>query len=759
MADGAVIAQEPLLRGACCPAPTPELTPRAPSMAAERWAREAGDGVMRVDFLAPDVSCAACISSIEKGLQTAPGVESARVNLSMKRVGVTYRSGETSVDEIARRLEGMGYGVKPFDAAAFQSLETDAVGRDLLACLAVAGFAAANVMLLSVSVWSGAVDATRDLMHWLSALIALPAVAFAGRPFYRSAWNALRVGRLNMDVPITLAVLLAAGVSLFETAHSGHHAYFDASVSLLFFLLIGRYLDHRTRGMARSAAAELSALAASAATLVAPDGTKRLVAIEELSPGDLIEVAPGERIPADGEVLDGVSDVDRSMVTGETTPETARPGTMAHAGMMNLTGLLRLRVSATEDGTLLAEIARMIEAAERGANRYTRLADRAARIYAPGVHLIALTAFIGWMVWTGGDWRVSVMIASALLIITCPCALGLAVPAVQATAGGVLFRNGVLVKDGAALEKLGEIDTVVFDKTGTLTLGRPRLVDGPSDPMTWSLAAGLAEASRHPLSRALLAAATDRGVQPERVENASEHPGAGVEATRVGADAGSRVRLGRGDWCGAPELSGDALSRVWLHVEGRDPVAFAFEDEMRADAASVMASLKELGLKTLLLSGDRESVVSEAAARLGVDAWRAELTPANKLAALKALADEGGKVLMVGDGINDAPALAAAHVSMSPAAAADVSRAAAGMVFTGDALAPVAFAHKVSRTARTRALQNFAIAAGYNAMAIPLAMFGFVTPLIAALAMSGSSIFVTLNAVRLRSLNAEGHSK
>ena len=448
------------------------------------------------------------------------------------------------------------------------------------------------------------------------------------------------------------------------------------------------------------------------------------------------------------------------MVTGETTPEPVGVGDVAHAGMMNLTGPLRLRVSATEDGTLLAEIARMIEAAERGANRYTRLADRAARIYAPGVHIAALLTFLAWMVATGGDWRASVLTACALLIITCPCALGLAVPAVQAAAGGVLFRHGVLVKDGAALEKLGEIDTVVFDKTGTLTLGRPRLVEGPDDPQSWRLAAALAEGSRHPLSRALLKAASERGVAPAALAEAAEVPGSGVEAMVDGR----RVRLGRAAWCGVLEAEtagpdGDALSRVWLTVGDAPPVSFGFEDELRADADETVAAFRARGLETVLLSGDRPAAVAAAAERVGVDVWSAAQSPSDKLAFLQDLAAQGRKTLMVGDGVNDAPALAAAHVSMSPAEASDVSRAAAGLVFTGDALAPAAFAHRVGRAARSRALQNFAIAALYNAIAIPMAAMGFVTPLLAALAMSGSSIIVTLNAVRLRSLTPRGRGR
>jgi Cu2+-exporting ATPase len=385
----------------------------------------------------------------------------------------------------------------------------------------------------------------------------------------------------------------------------------------------------------------------------------------------------------------------------------------------------------------------MIESAERGRTVYDRWADQAARFYAPGVHLVAAGAFLGWL-WATGDWHLAVTIATAVLIITCPCALGLAVPAVHAVAGGRLFRRGIFLKDGGALERLARADMVVFDKTGTLTEGRPALATGPAaDDPAWSLAAALAAGSRHPLSRALAEAAAERGIVPAAVADLREVPGDGVE----GRLAGVPVRLGRASWVGAPEERGTA---VWLWQSGVAPVAFVFRDMLRADAADVCAALRARGLRLALFSGDAAAPVAQAAAEVGIADARAGMTPAEKLAALTALAQEGHRVLMIGDGLNDAPALAAADVSMSPAAASDVSRAAAALVFTGERLAPVLFALETARLARARALENFGLAAIYNALAIPVALAGLVTPLIAALAMSGSSIVVTLNALRLR---------
>jgi Cu2+-exporting ATPase len=728
--------------GGCCAAGAAEA--RAAGSApgsAERWSRPASGGARLVDLLVPGIRCAGCLGTIERGLAAEPGIHSARVNLSLRRVAVRFDPARQTVDGILAALERLGYDAKPFDSKAMADIDRDAVGRDLLARLGVAGFAAMNVMLLSVSVWSGAEAATRDLLHWVSALIALPAMVFSGMPFFRSALSALAARRLNMDVPISLAVVLAAGTSLYETAQGGAHAYFDAGISLLFFLLLGRYLDHRTRAAARSAAAELTALSARSATLVEADGTRRVVGPEDLAPGQLVEVAAGERIPADGRVETGRSDLDRSLVTGESTPETVEPGAAVHAGMLNLSGPLRLRLSATGDDTLLAEIARMVSAAEHGKTRYDRWADRAARIYAPGVHLIALAAFLGWLASTG-DVRLAVTIASAVLIITCPCALGLAVPAVHAAAGGRLFRHGLFLKDGGALERLASVDTVVFDKTGTLTTGAPRLADGPSeDDPAWPVAAALARASRHPLAKALAAAAEARGVAPAEVSDLREHPGLGVE----GLLGTTRVRLGSAAWTGAGTGRGTS---VFLLIGNGTPIAFSFDEALREDAPEVCSALRDEGLRVVLLSGDEVMPVARVSVATGMDSHRAKLTPRDKVSELETLSRQGARVAMVGDGINDAPALAAAQVSLSPVSAADVSRAAADLVFTGERLGPVGFAIRIARTARSRAMQNFALAALYNAIAIPLALFGFVTPLVAALAMSGSSIVVTLNAVR-----------
>jgi len=609
----------------------------------------------------------------------------------------------------------------------------------------VAGFATGNIMLLSVSVWSGAEFATRELFHWLSALIALPAVVYSGRPFFRSAIGALSHRRLNMDVPISLAIILAAMVSLFETMNGGRDAYFDASVMLVFFLLVGRYLDHLSRSRARRTAANLLALQATTATIVDEAGARKCLRAGELRPGHVLAVAPGERIAADGRVVAGRSDADRSMVTGETLPEPVEPGALVHAGTLNISGALRVEVTATGKDTLLAEIVRLMEAAEQGRGAQVRLADRAARLYAPAVHILALIAFAGWMFATG-DPRYSILVAVSVLIITCPCALGLAVPAVQVAAAGSLMRMGVLVRHGEALEALASADTVVFDKTGTLTMGTPHLVDTP-DRADLALAAGLAVESRHPLARALVVAAKSANVDIVSADDVQEHPGQGLS----GRFAGRAARLGNRKFTGINAIADedDGRSELWLTVEGSAPRRFSFEDAPRLDAQETVAALQARGLHSRLLSGDRRVVVARLARSLGLEDYAAGATPDVKLASIEALQAAGARVLMVGDGLNDAPALAAAHVSMSPSSAVDISQNSAGFVYLGERLWPIVETLDIARRADRLVRQNFAIAIGYNLIAVPIAMAGFASPLLAAIAMSTSSIAVTANAVRV----------
>jgi len=695
----------------------------------------------RLALSLPGIHCQACISTVERGLNAVPGVTSARVNLTLKRAMIEAEPDMRATDLIPV-LEGLGFEAHELDLAVLSSTQSDKVGRDLLMRLAVAGFASMNVMLLSVSIWAGATDATRDMFHWISAAITLPAIAFSAQPFFKSAWSALRVRRLNMDVPIVLALVLALITSLWETSLSGEHAYFDAALTLTFFLLAGRYLDYRTRAVARSAAEELAALEVPRAIRLR-DGVESEVAVGELAIGDLILVRPGGRMPVDGTVVSGQSELDRSLLTGETLPVFAELRSAILAGEVNLTGPLTIRATAVGKDTSLHRMADLVAIAESGRSRYTSLADNAAKLYAPGVHILSALSFAGWYLYTW-DLRTALNIAAAVLIITCPCALGLAVPAVTTAASGRLFRKGMLIKDATALERLAQVDTVVFDKTGTLTAGTPQLIklDDVSQ-VDLGIALALAEASAHPLSRSLSQAAREAGVAPAEVTDIHEVPGYGTE----GQFRGERVRLGRAAWVGAQP---SAITTAWLDTGNGSHHGFQFTDALRPGAAEAVHALLVAGKQVLLVSGDTKHVVESLASRLGITNWVGEALPEDKVARIMALSDQGHKVLMVGDGLNDTAALAAAHVSISPASALDAARVASDIVLLGQDLTPIAEACDVAQRATKRIRENFRLATLYNVIAVPLAVAGLATPLIAALAMSTSSITVSLNALRLR---------
>ena len=685
----------------------------------------------------PGLRCAGCISKVETGLLRNPGVYRARVNLTAKRVTIAHAP-SLREDALIAALDHIGFAAHDLAARGEPVSDT----RTLMRATAVAGFAAMNVMLLSVSVWSGAGGATRDMFHWLSALIAMPTVAYSGRPFFRSAWNAVRRGRTNMDVPISVGVVIATALSLFETITHGEHAYFDGAVMLLFFLLTGRWLDAAMRDRARAGIDGLLRQMAPGGTVVVADGTTAWLRSDELLPGMTLLVTAGERIAADGEVVAGTSAIDRSLVTGESRPEPVGLGQAVLAGTLNLDAPLRVRVTAAGENTSLAQIARMTEAAEQGRSRHVLIADRAARLYAPVVHLLAAASFLGWL-WQGAGWHQSLLIAVAVLIITCPCALGLAVPVAQVVASGALMRRGILVKSGSGLERLAEINAAVFDKTGTLTLGRPQCLEVALTDDERPIALAMAQASSHPLSKALTAALVGMGITPAQVDEIVETPGKGIEASF----AGERVRLGSPAWCGATATGHE--SQVAFQMGRKPPSLMRFEDAIRPDATRAIAEMRSLTQSMTILSGDRAAAVALVGNRLRLP-FQSGLTPQQKLAKLDAMQATGLKVLMVGDGLNDAPALAAGHASIAPATASDVGQTAADFVFLGDSLLAIPALVRAARSTLAVVRQNFTIAIGYNAFAVPLAVTGHVTPLVAALAMSCSSLLVVANALRLR---------
>lgn len=716
------------------------------------YVKDLGAGLNHIDLAVEGVSCAGCMSKIERGLSALPDVTLARVNLTNRRVALEWKQGTLDPARFIDRLAELGYKAYPFETETAETREAEQ-SRFLLRCLGVAAFATMNVMMLSIPVWSGNVSdmlpEQRDFFHWLSALIALPAAAYAGQPFFRSAYRALRTGGVNMDVPISIGVTLALGMSLVETFHHAEHAYFDAAIMLLTFLLVGRVLDQNMRRKTRAVAGNLAALKAETATkFVGPDEISQ-VPVAAIHAGDIVLLRPGERCAVDGTVIEGRSEIDQSLITGETLYVPAEQGTPVYAGSLNISGTLRVKVAAAAEGTLLSEISRLLDNALQARSRYMRLADRASRLYAPVVHATALLTVVGWVL-MGASWHDAIVTGVAVLIITCPCALGLAIPTVQTVASGAMFSSGVLLNSGDAIERLAEANRVIFDKTGTLTLPELEVVNAAEiPPDVFALAGQLALSSHHPLAAAVAESA--RAKSP--LSGAIEEPGQGVRA-RIG---NVELRLGRPSLCGAeglamPSANLDPEASVVAFSRGDDKYLFSVRQALRPDAGAIMSALQRRGIAVEILSGDREPAVAAAARALGVEEWRAGVTPAEKIARIEELKRRGDKVMMVGDGMNDAPSLAAAHVSMSPISAAHLSQATADLVFLGRPLAPVLAAIDYARKALHLMRQNLWLAVGYNVLAVPLAISGMVTPLIAAAAMSGSSILVMVNALRARSV-------
>ncbi len=701
-------------------------------------------GLWEMSIHVNGVRCAGCIQKIESTLHKKDKIQEARLNFSTGRLYVTWDGKAELAGDIANDVEALGYQIAPDTQAG---RDEDKESRFLLLCLGVAGFAMGNIMLLSFGLWITNIEtmgfATREFLHWISAIIGIPAVIFAGRPFFRSAFGALRKRQTNMDVPISLALILATSMSLLETIKGSEHVYFDSAVMLMFFLLVGRYLDYKARRSAKSVATELLQTLTGFAVVIKCDKKEKTL-IRDLKEDMEVLVSAGEKIPVDGLIIEGQSSIDTSLITGETMPRDTAKGDEVYAGTINLNAPLRIKVLKAKEDSLLSDIVRLIEKAEQGQAKYVRIADKAAKLYTPLVHSLALLTFLLWWGLLGLAWQEALMISITVLIITCPCALGLAVPVVQMLASGRLMKNHILVKSGDALERMAKIDTVIFDKTGTLTYGQPKLTS-THDEKTLQLAASLSSHSKHPLSQAITMAYGDGALL--EMGDVEEHAGQGLSASYKG----KQVKLGRADFCGVDAADIDSTDQVlFMTYGGNKQVVFHLADTLRLDAAETVQALKEMNMRIVMLSGDRQQTAQKIAEQLGITEVRAALSPVDKFNITEKMQEEGAHCLMVGDGLNDAPVLAAASVSMAPGSAVDMAQNATDMVYMGNETKPIIEAYKVARKTQNLVIENFVLAALYNLVAIPLAVMGYVTPMIAAIAMSGSSLLVIGNSLRVK---------
>ena len=714
------------------------------------FAHQVDKNSFAINLMIEGLHCAACVWLIENVLKKQSAVKKARINMSTKRLYLEWsgqgKDAKNVGNDLVKLIFNLGYRLIPFDAEFLEASEKKYDGS-MLKALAVSGFASGNVMLISVALWANSSlqmgVATRNLLYWVSALIALPAIVYSGRIFVVSAFNSIKQSRTNMDVPIAVAIFLASIISIFEAITKGEHAYFDSVIMLIFFLLIGRYLDFSARRKAFSITGDLMMLAGISATIIL-DNKHKIIASKDLQKNMILNVAMGERIAADGLIIQGKSEIDTSVITGESNPKKCQVGDEVFAGMVNLGNALQVRITKAREETLLAKIVVMVEQIETSKNYYTKIADVVSKYYTPIVHLVALITFIIWCV-IGIGWHHSLLNAAAVLIITCPCALALAVPVVQIVAAGRLLKQGILIKNGEALERLNKVDTIVFDKTGTLTVGKPKLVSNSLfvSEEIMRMTASLAAKSKHPLSRALVESFKGELIDLE----VKEIPGMGLVANYNGEE----MRLGNLRHCqeisSAAIQNNEELPQIFFKYQNQI-TTFIFQDQLRSDAKSTIKQLYNYNL--ILLSGDKESVVKSTANQLGIAKYYFEKTPDQKLEILKALKNKNKNILMVGDGINDAPSLMLADVSISPASAADISKNIADIIFQSQKLQPILETIKTAKKSSQIIKQNLAFALFYNLVAVPFAIMGYVVPLFAALAMSSSSIVVVLNALRIK---------
>ncbi len=731
----------------------------------EEFVHREGD-VREIHLLVEGIHCAACVWLIEQSLSRLPGVLSARVNLSAKRLLLRWDERQIRLSQILERLARIGYAAVPFDPETAEG-RLKKQNRALLFRIVFAGFAMMNLLWVSIALYAGASQGEfRGLFHWVGLLLATPTLFYSGWPFLRGAWTSLRTGHLGMDLPIAIGATITWGYSTWVTLTGApdHEVYFDTVVNFLFVILVGRHLEAVSKRHAVAATQRLLDLQPRVATRLRGD-EEEVVSIRRIRPGDRVRVKPGDKIPVDGVIREGETTVDESMLSGESRPVEKKPGDKVSAGTLNGNGALTVEVTGTLRDTALGRIIHLVEEAQASKAPIQCTADRIVPWFVGATLTLAAITFL---VWYGRDFELALMAATSVLIITCPCAFGLATPMAIAVASGQGARHGILVKNGAVLESLAHIDHFVFDKTGTLTRGEMRLVrmetrsDADADRLLF-LAAAAERLSEHAVARAIVAAARERRLSFEKapVSDFSARPGQGIRA-RV---EGRSVALGTERWLAslgveldasllekARRMEEDAMSVVHLAENGRHLAILGVGDELRADAPALIRSLRQAGMRLTLLSGDKRATAEAVARRLGGMEVIAEVLPEQKDEVIRHLQRDGHRVAMVGDGINDAPALIRAEVGIAIGSGTDVSVESADIVLMGDELEKIHLASELSRRTIRTIRQNIGISILYNAIMVPLAVAAKITPLIAAVSMPVSSLLVIGNAARIRTL-------
>jgi len=730
------------------------------------FVRKLDGGRRQAHLLVDGIHCAACVWLIEKGLSAMEGVELAEVNLAHHRLNIRWDSNTVSLSSIMMRLAGLGYAAAPFNPEAAEgSLQRR--NRSLLFRMAFAAFGMMNIMWISIALYAGAfsgIDSEqKQFFHWVSFFIASPVLLYSGWPFFRAAFKGLQQARLTMDLPIVIGSLATWVYSCWVTINRSGEVYFDTVVTFLFVILVGRYLEGLSKRNASSAALKLMELQPRLATRLIEgsedEAGEERVATRKLVVGDRLLVRPGEKVPADGVVIAGRSNVDESMLSGEAKPVLKLNDDSVVAGSINLDGSLTIEVRLIGADTALAHIVALVEEAQGTKAPVQRLADRIVPWFVAATLGLALITFLYWL---RSDFDTALLAAVSVLIITCPCALGLATPMGIAVGVGAGAQRGVLVRNGEALETLSAVTHVVFDKTGTLTEGKMRVVDVMPSPgfekeQIIRITAALESQSRHPLATAIVEAA--RLFPALACESFVSENGLGVKGLVEGhAIVIGNVRLmQREEVDGLDEFSTQTKeieqrggTAVFVSIDGQLAAVIDIQDRLRDEAAALIKSIQHMGISMTMLTGDAHQAARELQQQLGDMDVVAELLPEEKEAEVRRLQERGERVLMIGDGVNDAPALARADVSMAMGSGMDVSMACADIVLVSSDLSRVGFAMSLAEKTLSTIRQNIVLSLLYNLILVPAAMAALVTPVFAAIAMPISSLLVIGNAILIR---------